>query len=136
NPADPLGRGLGSFGNDYLAGGAANDLVFGQMGDDILMGDGRIEDAVDATKHVGASRSPDGCPASDTPGTDPTHGGTCDLTGDLDLVSSFDATTDGEDYIEGNGGNDIAFGGQGQDDILGGSSDFFSLTNPYLRPDG
>ena len=28
------------------------------------------------------------------------------------------------------------FGGQGQDDIVGGSSDFFSLTTPYLRPDG
>ena len=37
--------------------------------------------------------------------------------------------TDGEDYIEGNGGNDIVFGGLGQDDIVGGSSDFFSLTH-------
>ena len=40
---------------------------------------------------------------------------------------SFEAATDGEDYIEGNGGNDIVFGGLGQDDIVGGSSDFFSL---------
>ena len=44
--------------------------------------------------------------------------------------------TDGEDYIEGNGGNDIVFGGLGQDDILGGSSDFFSLNaaNGPTRP--
>ena len=43
---------------------------------------------------------------------------------------------DGNDYIEGGGGCDTVFGGLGQDDIVGGSSDFFSLENPDLRPDG
>ncbi len=62
DPSNPNAKGLNSFGNDYIAGGAHNDLVFGQMGDDIVMGDGRIEDAASGDFHVGASRSPDGCP--------------------------------------------------------------------------
>ena len=44
------------------------------------------------------------------------------------------ARTDGDDYIEGGGGNDVIFGNQGQDDIIGGSSDLFSLTTPASRP--
>ena len=70
-----------------------------------------------ATSHVGASRTPGGC-----------VGTVCDPLGPLTTVASFEATTDGQDYIEGGGGNDVVFGGLGQDDILGGSSDFFSLT--------
>lgn len=138
DPSHPDAKGLGSFGNDYLAGGAGNDMVFGQMGDDILMGDGGIEDAAQADHHFGASRTPDGCPAtSDPTDDDPTAGGTCDLVGDLDLIPSFDAPgSDGQDYIEGNSGNDQAYGGLGQDDIVGGSSGFFSLVNSYDRPDG
>ena len=38
--------------------------------------------------------------------------------------------TDGDDYIEGGGGNDVIFGNLGQDDIVGGSSNLFSLTTP------
>ena len=132
----PASRASNSWGNDYLAGGANNDLIFGQMGNDTLMGDGRIEDAANGDFHVGASRSPDGCPSIDLTGNNYTHAGTCDLVGDLDLVPSFDGVKDGQDYIEGNGGNDTVFGNDGQDDIVGGSSDFFSLTTPYLRPDG
>ena len=44
--------------------------------------------------------------------------------------------SDGEDYIEGNAGNDVIFGNLGQDDLVGGSSDFFSLTTVGLRPNG
>jgi Ca2+-binding RTX toxin-like protein len=118
--------GVGSFGNDYLAGGAKHDLVFGQLGHDVIQGDGGIELAFAATSHAGASRTPDGA-----------VGTVVDLVGDLDVVASFEAAaTDGEDYIEGGGGNDIVFGGLGQDDILGGSSDFFSLSGPVNRPDG
>ena len=128
----------GTFGNDYLAGGAHHDLIFGQLGNDIIQGDGGIESAFAATKHVGASRTPDGCVTGTEAGTsDPTHTGTCDLVGDLDLIASFDlSSTDGQDYIEGGGGNDIVFGGLGQDDVIGGSSDFFSLVTPDHRPDG
>src|SRR4029453_11161186 len=97
-------KGLNSWGNDYLAGGADNDLIFGQMGNDILMGDGRIEDAASGDFHVGGSRSPDGCPSIDLTGNNYTHAGTCDLVGDLDLIASFDGVKDGQDYIEGHGG--------------------------------
>ena len=41
--------------------------------------------------------------------------------------------TDGDDYIEGGGGNDVIFGNLGQDDIIGGSSDLFGLTTPDRR---
>ena len=34
-------------------------------------------------------------------------------------------TGDGDDYIEGNGGDDTVFGGFGQDDIVGDSSDLY-----------
>jgi Ca2+-binding RTX toxin-like protein len=73
---------------------------------------------------VGASRSPDGA-----------SGTVLDLVGDLDLVPSFEAAADGQDYIEGGGGSDILFGGLGQDDLVGGSSDFFSLAVADQRPD-
>jgi Ca2+-binding RTX toxin-like protein len=43
---------------------------------------------------------------------------------------------DGSDYAEGGGGNDVLFGNQGQDDLVGGSSDLFTLTAPTQRPDG
>jgi len=75
--------------------------------------------------HTSASRTPDGCAA-----------GICDYVGDLDIVPSAEAATDGEDYIEGNAGDDLIFGDLGQDDIVGGSSTFFSLTTRLLRPDG
>ena len=126
-------HGLGAWGNDYLAGGADHDMLFGQMGDDIIQGDGGIELAVAADHHVGSSRTPDGCPSDDS-GT--TAAGACDVVGDLDLIASFDSpNTDGQDYIEGNAGFDQVFGGLGQDDILGGSSDYFSLVDSFQRPD-
>ena len=91
----------------------------------MIQGDGGIEGAFAAIAHAGASRTPDGA-----------TGTVSDLVGDLDVVPSFEAATDGEDYIEGNGGNDVIFGGLGQDDIVGGSSNFFSLITANLRPDG
>ena len=123
-----------TWGNDYLAGGEANDLIFGQLGDDVIQGDGGIATAYkrsidDHTQayHVGASRTPLGCTGSPV---------ICDFTGLLVVVPSVEAITDGEDYIEGNAGNDVIFGNLGQDDIVGGSSDFFSLTTADKRPDG
>jgi Ca2+-binding RTX toxin-like protein len=126
NPSDPQAKGLGSFGNDYLAGSESHDLLFGQMGNDVIQGDGGIETALAGTSHVGASRSPDGCIGA--PGVNLV----CDYVGDLDMVPSFEASTDGEDYIEGGGGDDVVFGGLGQDDILGGSSDFYGLEDELL----
>src|SRR5256886_10504630 len=48
----------------------------------------------------------------------------------------FRSSTDGDDYIEGSGGNDVIFGNLGQDDISGGSWSLFSLTSRLQRPDG
>ena len=98
-----------NFGNDYIAGGADDDEIFGELGNDIIQGDGSIDYT------VGATRSADGT---------------------LVVQPSMEAATDGNDYIEGNGGNDVIFGNLGQDDIISGSSSLFSLTSPVKRPDG
>ncbi len=97
------------FGNDYIAGGAGDDTIFGQLGNDVIQGDGSIDGPI-----VGASR---------------------DSAGRLVLTASVGAASDGDDYIEGGGGRDVVFGGLGRDDIIGGSSDLFSLTTMDRRPD-
>jgi Ca2+-binding RTX toxin-like protein len=99
-----------TFGNDYIAGGADDDVIFGQLGNDIIQGDGTIDELVEAYRNA---------------------------DGTLYVDSSFeDPDSDGDDYIEGNGGQDIIFGNLGQDDIIGGNSDLFALDAPQLRPDG
>jgi Ca2+-binding RTX toxin-like protein len=111
---DPL---PGTYGDDKIAGGANHDVLFGQLGDDVIQGDGSI--ALNASSDdAGASRVTvsDGLQLLVTP--------------------SDEASTDGDDYIEGNGGDDVIFGGLGQDDIVGGSSTLFGLASPDLRPDG
>ncbi len=97
------------FGDDYIAGGAHDDIIFGQLGNDMIQGDGSIDEA------VGASRN---------------------AAGYLVLDPSVEATTDGDDYIEGGGGSDVVFGNLGRDDIIGGSSALFSLVTKAQRPDG
>jgi len=101
-------------GNDYIAGGPQDDTIFGQLGDDTIQGDGSIAGKL-AQNRVEADR---------------------DSEGSLTVYPSFEAETDGDDYIEGNGGDDVIFGNLGQDDIIGGSSDLFSLLTPGQRPDG
>jgi len=123
---DSGSAGVGSFGNDFLAGGAGNDEIFGQLGHDVIQGDGSIDDAVAAIAHVGAARNP-GADSADPDIEDP--------VGPLTVVASFEEATDGQDYIEGGGGLDVIFGGLGQDDLVGGSSTHFSLVTPNNRPD-
>ena len=103
------------YGNDYIAGGGGNDQIFGELGNDVIQGDGSIDVALTHGQRVYAFR---------------------DATNTLQINPSFDAATDGDDYIEGGGGNDVIFGNQGQDDIIGGNSNLFSLTTPAQRPDG
>ena len=79
--------GPASFGDDYIAGGADDDVVFGQLGNDTIQGDGSI-----ASKLLGSPAGAYRLSATD--------GG----LGDLVLVPSFEAATDGDDYIEGGGG--------------------------------
>ncbi len=98
-----------SFGNDYIAGGGDDDTIFAQRGDDIVQGDGSIDGKIlqdDGLPAVGAYRDGDNL---------------------LVVDASFEAATDGDDYIEGNGGDDVIFGNLGQDDIIGDNSDIFSL---------
>jgi Ca2+-binding RTX toxin-like protein len=123
-----------SYGNDYLAGGAADDMIFGQLGGDVIQGDGSIDlpPAVSmtcVTGNVGAAHT-----------LFANLVGACrDATNSLQLNASHDdnagAGSDSADYIEGGAGGDVIFGNQGQDDIIGGSSNLFTLTTPAQRND-
>jgi len=96
---DPATAAANTYGGDYMAGGAGDDMIFGQLGNDVIQGDGSIDARY--TDLTGTYRVGDAAPG----------GG---------LVASFDGVGDGNDYIEGNGGTDTIFGNQGQDDIIGG----------------
>ena len=173
-----------TFGNDYIAGGHDDDVIFGQLGNDVIQGDGSVTmelapagsgtghelETLDAVPLVvsfdGSSNSvvDEETDTLNIPGhglvtgqsvvyrQDGTNvGGLMDGTtyevtvdGDvirltlrvkasrdsdqlLDVIPSFELATDGDDYIEGNGGADVIFGNLGQDDIIGGSSMLFGL---------
>ncbi len=49
---------------------------------------------------------------------------------------SFVVATDGEAYVEGGRGNNVIFANQGQNDIVGGNSNLFSLKQPAVRASG
>ncbi len=101
----------GTFGNDNIAGGAQDDVIFGQLGDDTIQGDGSTLDDSGAR--------------------------TIDVLGTRMSVEDYAGIgADGRDWVEGNGGNDTIFGGLGQDDLIGGSSNLYSLKTPDQRPDG
>jgi Ca2+-binding RTX toxin-like protein len=95
-----------TYGDDRIAGGAGDDLLFGQNGNDRIQGDGS------STIDVGTWDNP-GQSADDFAG----------------------AGADGSDYVEGGPGNDLIFGNLGQDDLIGGSSSLF-LAPGTTRPDG
>lgn len=119
------------FGNDVIAGGADDDELFGQLGDDIMQGDGYVELDTTLGGYVSAFDA------------DPSYALGA-LTSRTDLTTTAlgfrlveNALTDGDDYLEGNGGNDRMYGGLGQDDMIGGSSSLFGLAGAAeLRPDG
>jgi Ca2+-binding RTX toxin-like protein len=126
------------FGDDYIAGGAHNDEIFGQLGNDTIQGDGTIGPVTGTIP--GTFILPSMTFALSAGGSltviAPTNYGANRTGGGLIVVTSFEGSNDGDDYIEGNGGSDVIFGNLGQDDIIGGSSSLFSLTLPRLRPDG
>ncbi|MEQ9410084.1 MAG: hypothetical protein RIK87_20275 [Fuerstiella sp.] len=98
------------YGHDDLAGGSGNDLMFGQLGDDAVQGDGTVLDASgNRTLDIRVIRM-----------------SVDDLEG---------SETDGDDYIEGGGGRDLIYGNLGQDDIVGGSSSMFGTASATWRPD-
>ena len=101
----------GRYGDDVIAGGAEDDVLFGQLGNDWIQGDGSaIDDAGAITVDVRTTR--------------------------LSVEDWAGPERDGDDWIEGNGGDDVIFGGLGRDDLIGGSSNLYSLTTPDRRPDG
>ncbi|MBD2360610.1 DUF4347 domain-containing protein [Anabaena minutissima FACHB-250] len=117
------GNPLGRFGNDVMAGGSDRDVMFGQLGNDLMQGDGFLQiggvtDGAATTRQVNVTDS----------GV-PTTAGTI-------FFKVPEQATDGNDYLEGNGGNDLMYGGLGQDDMIGGSSALFGLTTAQQRPDG
>jgi Ca2+-binding RTX toxin-like protein len=142
------------YGNDYIAGGAGNDEIFGQLGNDVIQGDGTIGVAAGSTaaQLAAAQLSLGLATGGDFPlpsgfttfganrGTAATAQAGFDFSGnpqaDLQVNASFEGRGDGDDYIEGNGGNDVIFGSLGQDDIIGGSSDLYGLVARSQRPDG
>ncbi|MFL6036034.1 MAG: calcium-binding protein, partial [Gaiellaceae bacterium] len=101
----------GTFGDDNIAGGTQDDIVFGQLGNDTIQGDGSTIDDTGAT--------------------------TIDVLHTHESVEDYlGIGADGRDWIEGNGGNDTIFGGFGQDNLIGGSSNLYSLKSASQRPDG
>jgi Ca2+-binding RTX toxin-like protein len=119
--ADTTASGL--YGADVMAGGADSDVMFGQLGNDLMQGDGNIgDDDMDpdfVTRHLTVTDS-----------------GMPDTSEEL-YFNVPEQASDGDDYMEGNGGDDLMYGGLGQDDMIGGSSALFGLAGPEtLRPDG
>ena len=100
------------FANDYIAGGADDDQIFGQLGNDTIQGDGSISLSVGASRSIGT------------------------LVVQVSQEDFAGKGSDGDDYIEGNGGNDVIFGGLAQEDIVGGSSNLSSFASASQRPDG
>ncbi len=121
---------LATHGDDYIAGGGDDDEIFGQLGNDVIQGDGTIEGMTLYGLPVGASRN------GSLPS--PNDDSTVIEVGTLRVRPSFEFSTDGDDYIEGNGGDDVIFGNLGQDDIVGGSSELFIglAGDESQRPDG
>ena len=107
----------GTSSDSDLAGGANDDVLYGQLGNDWLQGDASsIDDLGQVTVNV-LTR-------------DPVYDGRFSKE---DYAGS---RTDGDDYVEGNGGDDAIWGGLGQDDLVGGSSSMFGLTDGSVRLNG
>lgn len=117
--ANPQGR----FGADVMAGGADSDTLFGELGNDLMQGDGYIgtndNDSSTITRTLAVTDS------GINPDTDETL-----------YFNIPEAVSDADDYMEGNGGHDLMYGGLGQDDMIGGSSALFGLVVEAMRPDG
>ena len=126
-----------SGADDYLDGGAGNDLLVGDGGDDILLGgagDDRLYGESDFTQTLAGDDWLDGGEGNDSlfggAGADMLSGGDGDdlLVGDFsDDPGSADVLDGGAgaDELQGGGGDDILYGGTGMDLLAGfGGNDF------------
>jgi Ca2+-binding RTX toxin-like protein len=135
SPTDPR-----PFGNDIMAGGLHDDEMWGQLGDDIMQGDGaivRLFPHKEEGDHEAYDPAQNADPSFDlrnfTVRFDLNIANDEEETARFNVVEHLD---DGDDYMEGNGGNDRMYGNLGQDDIIGGSSTLFGLDSNAQRPDG
>ncbi len=133
-----------TYGNNFIAGGPHDDMIFGQRGDDTIQGDGTVFFDVWAAGRLFADgQATSGSAIDPTPlDSDPLalwailstsrapswQGGT-----PVDTPRSFEAVDDGDDYIEGGINDDVIFGNLGQNDIIGGNSNQFGLTATWQR---
>ena len=99
-------------------------MIFGQLGNDTIQGDGSIDSLDLNGVAVNMYRDSDEDNAA--------VGAVGPL---IPEQPSFETPDDGDDYIEGNGGSDLVFGNLGQDDIIGGSSELYSLDTDEKRSD-
>ncbi len=111
--ANPQGR----FGSDVMAGGADSDVMYGQLANDLMQGDGSIGTPAVSTLFLSYELD------VDDDGYVPPDPNTSETL----YFNIPEATTDADDYMEGNGGSDLMYGGLGQDDMIGGSSELFGL---------
>ena len=138
---DIQATGTDLWGDDYLAGGPGDDEIWGELGDDVIQGDGYVDGLVLETyahNLTAASARPVLLPVSKRLGAwrdGSTDTGTSLVVHPADRAGD-DHTGDGDDYIEGNGDDDVIFGGLGQDDIVGDSSDLFGLASTGAAADG
>src|SRR4029077_14803555 len=119
------------YGNNYIAGAGGNDMIFDELGNGTVQGGGSIDYVSHpyvSTTGFTSFGSASSCTTGGHPGKTSVlwRVGACrDATGALLLNPSVDRPTDAGSYIEGSGGDNVIFGNGGQNDIVGGSSDFF-----------
>ena len=113
--------------------------MFGELANDLMQGDGEIvalKDAVIDPDYLHYGVTAYGLPDDDYD----------ELVFYIPERSNLEELfNDADDYMEGNGGSDLMYGGLGQDDMIGGSSALFGLddanaallgfTAEQLRPD-
>ena len=117
-------------GNDTIIGSQADDVIYGQEGNDLLVGDAPSESGEGSTVGSIEGTTVASIKAMDTDGLDAfiqSVEGT-DADGDDRL---FGGTGDdvllgmgGDDYIDGGAGEDAIFGGSGNDIIVYDSNDY------------
>ena len=113
---------------DALLGGEGNDVMYGQGGDDLLIGDGSNASDADDTLHQLAQElhsltktSYEATPASLSDGIhDLDNGGLQSLA---QTMEGHESGTDGDDWLFGGEGSDVLFGMGGNDRLYGGAGD-------------
>jgi Ca2+-binding RTX toxin-like protein len=135
------GTAAGLFGNDLIAGGADDDTIFGQLGDDVIQGDSSVAKTVSATDASLANAATDGDDYIEGNGgadlifgdlgQDDIVGGSSSLFG----LTTIDMRPDGSDTIFGGSGQDVARNTLGNaaaadaDMIVGDNGDILRLSD-------